>query len=92
MGEVIRDVKTFDVGCGFLMDGDTFEMPVIDFDCDREYNEMVGLGFKNQKLEGSCVAVMKEALKLKVDEEGATMESMADLYVNESSMEIKMDR
>lgn len=86
MGEVIRDVKTFDVSGGCLMDEEKFEMPVIDFDCEREYNEIVGLGFKNKKLEGSTVAVMKEALKLKVDEEGAKMESMADMYVNECSI------
>ena len=81
-----QDVKTFDVSGGCLMDEEKFEMPVIDFDCEREYNEIVGLGFKNKKLEGSTVAVMKEALKLKVDEEGAKMESMADMYVNECSI------
>ena len=68
------------------MNEDKFEMPVIDFDCNREYIWM-GLGFKNKKSEGSAVSVMKEILKLKVDEEEGKMVSM-----NKSRKKIKMDR
>jgi hypothetical protein len=56
---------------------DLFEMPVIDIDCQREYNEMVGLAFTNEPLKQYVLAVMKEALKLKVDESGAKVESQA---------------
>ena len=52
-------------------------MPVIDLDCVREYKEMIGLKFKNQGLNDQILAVMMEALKLKVDESGAKVESMA---------------
>ena len=46
-------------------------MPVIDLECKRDYEEMIGLLFKNQQLKNYVLAVMTEALKLKVDESGA---------------------
>ena len=48
-------------------ESDTFEMPVLDFDCSRDYQEMKGLSFSNPELKGKAIAAMKEALKLKVD-------------------------
>ena len=38
---------------------------------------MIGLKFKNPELKGYFLAVMMEALKLKVDYKGAKVESMA---------------
>jgi hypothetical protein len=52
-------------------------MPVIDIDCQREYKEMVGLPFTTEPLKEYMLAVMMEALKLKVDESGAKVESKA---------------
>ena len=38
---------------------------------------MEGLQFENEQLKGLSLAVMKEALKLKIDESGAKVESEA---------------
>ena len=38
---------------------------------------MGGLQFENEQLKGLSLAVMKEALKLKIDESGAKVESEA---------------
>jgi hypothetical protein len=46
-------------------------------DVSRSYEEMVGLCFKNKELKDYVLAVMMEAVKLKVDESGAKVESMA---------------
>ena len=47
---------------------------------------MVGLVFKNKELQEYILAVMMEALKLKVDESGAKVESMAVMVAVRGAM------
>ena len=56
---------------------DLFEMPVVKLDCMRQVEEMKGRSFSNPELKGYMISVMMEALKLKIDESGAKVESRA---------------
>ena len=47
---------------------DVFKMPVIEIDYRRSYDEMSGLTFRGSCLKDFEIAVMMEAVKLKVDE------------------------
>ena len=84
--EVINEViKNEGKGAPMPKD-DKFEMPVIELDCQRDYKEMIGLPFKNESLQEYFLAVMMEALKLKVDESGAKVESMAVMVATKCAM------
>ena len=84
--EVINEViKNEGKGAPMLKD-DLFEMPVIELDCQRDYKEMIGLPFKNESLQNYFLAVMMEALKLKIDESGAKVESMAVMIATKCAM------
>lgn len=62
-------------GLGPMKKKDLFEMPVVEVDCMRSYQEMVGLHFSNEPLKDYVLAVMMEAIKLKIDETGAKVEA-----------------
>ncbi len=56
-------------------------MPVIEVDCFRNLEEIVGLYFKNLPLRRYAIAVMLEAIKLKIDESGAKVEARGVICV-----------
>jgi len=60
---------------------DFFEMPIIDFDLTRSFKELIGAGFHDDPLKDCFITMMMEAIKLKVDESGAKVESRAAIQV-----------
>jgi len=50
---------------------DKFEMPVVELDVERNYQELVGARVKSGNLVGYGIAVMVEKIKFKIDEVGA---------------------
>ena len=65
---------------------DLFEMPVVDIDCSRSIKELQGLLFVDKPLKGYILAVVAEALKLKINESGAKIESRAILVATKSAV------
>jgi hypothetical protein len=74
---IAEAVKAEKKGGPLMPTRDTYEMPVIDIGCQRDYKEMLGLAFTNKPLKEYILTTMMEALKLKVNESGAKVESMA---------------
>lgn len=56
---------------------DKFAMPVVDFDVEREYKEMIGAGVQSGELKGYYIAVMVEKIRFRIDEVGAKVENEA---------------
>ena len=55
-------------------------MPIVEIECSRGYEEIKGLHFTDSRQTIFEMKEMMEALKLKVDESGAKMESMAVMF------------
>lgn len=72
----------------FDLERDEFIMPVLDFDYERNYKEMIGAVITNQHspLQNFKFAAVVEKLKLRIDEKGAKVENMGYFFVNECSI------
>jgi hypothetical protein len=58
-------------GASALSGDDKFEMPVVELDVTRSYDELVNCAVKSGVLQGFYIAVMVEKIKFKIDEVGA---------------------
>lgn len=65
---------------------DVFEMPVVELDVDRNYEELIGAPVKSGKLQGYFIAVMLEKIKFKIDEVGAKVENEAVMVMKRCAM------
>lgn len=70
---------------------DLFEMPVVEIDCLRNYEEMLGLFFSNEPLKKYMLTVMLEAIKLKIDESGAKIEAMGVMIAEKSCVKREVE-
>ena len=77
--QIVEEVQAAEKECKFkhIKKSDQFEMPLINLEHQENFTQLIGLPFSNPELQGYSLAVIMEAVKLKVDETGAKLESRA---------------
>ena len=66
-------------------------MPIVSLDAKRNYDQMIGLKFKNEELSQYFIAAMFEAVKLNIDQSGAKVENEAVMILTRGAT-INFDR
>ncbi|MFH1452469.1 MAG: hypothetical protein ABIH00_00635 [Armatimonadota bacterium] len=63
-------------------DGDSLQIPKIDFNISHDYTELEGKNVKNKGYEGYFIAKAKQDVKFSLNEEGARLESQAKIVMS----------
>jgi len=77
-----------------IREGESLEIPVVDFDLMREYSELYGRAIiaRSPKLNGSQIAIAKQKIRFRLDETGALLKSEALLALCEGFRRFVFDR
>lgn len=83
LSDTIETVRTRILDCvpGRMKDGETLRIPVIDFNVKHEFEDLIDRHLKNCGWESYFVGGASQWIRFRLNEKGAILKSMAELYI-----------